>query len=61
MDGVGARLGRSSGYFMLQGLLIQFASLEACVPAVLILVTGFSALWIRSVKMTGQQFEKRQA
>lgn len=56
IDVVGARLGKSGGSFIQQGLLVAFGSIAAITPYVAIAMVGFIVAWMFAVKSLNRQF-----
>lgn len=56
IDVVGARLGKSGGSLIQQGLLVGFGSIAAITPYVAILMTCFIAVWMVAVRSLNRQF-----
>ncbi len=56
IDVVGARLGKSGGSIIQQGLLVSFGTIAAITPYVAILMTGFIVVWLFAVKSLNRQF-----
>lgn len=56
IDVVGARLGKSGGSFIQQGLLVVFGTIGAITPYVAIAMTLFIVAWIFAVKSLNRQF-----
>lgn len=56
IDVVGARLGKSGGSFIQQGLLIAFGTIAAITPYVAIAMFGFIIVWMFAVKSLNRQF-----
>jgi AAA family ATP:ADP antiporter len=56
IDGVGARLGKSSGSLIHQSLLLTLASFTASAPYVAVFLLVITALWMVAVKVMGKQF-----
>lgn len=61
IDGVGSRLGKSGGSFMLQGLLMAFGTLPACAPIVAVVLGIVIVLWVIAVRVLGFQFNELAA
>ncbi len=58
IDGVGAKLGKSGGSVIYQGLLLVFSSLAASAPFIGIIFLIISAIWMGSVVSLGKQFNE---
>ena len=56
IDVVGARLGKSGGSFIQQGLLVAFGSLAAITPYVAAAMAIFIVVWIIAVRSLSRQF-----
>ncbi|KIC75182.1 ADP,ATP carrier protein 1 [Neochlamydia sp. EPS4] len=56
IDVVGARLGKSGGSFIQQGLLVALGSLAAITPYVAIIMTFFILIWLAAVRSLNRQF-----
>lgn len=56
IDVVGARLGKSGGSFIQQGLLLAFGSLAAITPYVAVVLLVIIAGWVVSVRALNKQF-----
>ena len=56
VDVVGARLGKSGGSLIQQGLILGFGSLAAITPYVAVIMTVFIVVWIFAAKSLGKQF-----
>lgn len=56
IDVVGARLGKSGGSFVQQGLLVAFGSLAAITPYVAVILFAIIFAWIIAVKALNKQF-----
>lgn len=56
IDVVGARLGKSGGSFVQQGLLIMFGTISAITPYVAIILFFIIGAWILAVKSLNKQF-----
>lgn len=66
IDVVGARLGKSGGSFIQQGLLVALGSIAAITPYVAVILFAIIVLWVYAVKTLNKQFvaltcEKAQA
>ncbi len=56
VDVVGARLGKSGGSFVQQGLLLMFGSIAAITPYVAVILFFIIAMWIMAVRSLSKQF-----
>jgi len=56
VDVVGARLGKSGGSLIQQGLIVTFGSIAAITPYVAIILFGIIAAWIFAVRVLNKQF-----
>lgn len=56
VDVVGARLGKSGGALMQQGLILGFGSLLACTPYIALILIGIFAVWFLAARSLGNQF-----
>lgn len=56
IDVVGARLGKSGGSFIQQGLLVVFGSIAAITPYVAFAMVGFIVAWMFAAKSLSRQF-----
>ncbi|MCH9610143.1 MAG: ADP,ATP carrier protein 1 [Chlamydiales bacterium] len=56
IDVVGARLGKSGGSLLQQGLLVTFGSLAAITPYLAIILFGIIAFWLVSARALGKRF-----
>lgn len=56
IDVVGARLGKSGGSLIQQGLLIACGSISAITPYIAVILFAFIAIWIVAVKSLSKQF-----
>ena len=56
IDGVGSRLGKSSGSVIHQGLLLFFGTLIASASYVAVIIMGILAIWIFLVRRLGKEF-----
>ncbi|MBS4167915.1 NTP/NDP exchange transporter [Parachlamydia sp. AcF125] len=56
IDVVGARLGKSGGSFIQQGLLVLFGTISAITPYVAIATIGVIVVWIMAVRSLNKQF-----
>lgn len=56
IDVVGARLGKSGGSIIQQGLLVVFGSIGAITPYVAVILMGFIVAWMFAVKSLSRQF-----
>lgn len=56
IDVVGARLGKSGGSFIQQGLLLGFGSMAAITPYLGVILIAIIVLWIIAAKALGKQF-----
>ncbi len=56
IDVVGARLGKSGGSFIQQGLLVAFGSIAAITPYVAAAMVIFIVMWMFAVKSLNRQF-----
>lgn len=56
IDVVGARLGKSGGSFIQQGLLVMFGTIAAITPYVAVAMFVFIGLWMVAVKSLSKQF-----
>jgi AAA family ATP:ADP antiporter len=56
IDVVGARLGKSGGSFIQQGLLVVFGSIGAITPYVAVAMVGFIVAWLFAVRSLNKQF-----
>lgn len=58
IDGIGSRLGKSSGSVVHQSLLILFGSLSASAPYVAVILLAVIVIWISAVRSLGKEFSK---
>jgi len=58
IDGVGSRLGKSSGSVITQGFLILFATLTASAPYIGLLFIVILVVWVISATSLGKQFNQ---
>lgn len=56
IDVVGARLGKSGGSFLQQGLIMALGSIAAMTPYVAAILLGIIAVWIIAVRSLNKQF-----
>ena len=56
IDVVGARLGKSGGSFVQQGLLVVFGSIGAITPYVGFILLAIIAAWVVAARSLGKQF-----
>jgi len=56
IDVVGARLGKSGGSFIQQGLLVAFGSLAAITPYLAIILFAIIGFWLISARALGKRF-----
>lgn len=56
IDVVGARLGKSGGSFIQQGLLVGFGSIAAITPYLAVVLGAVVVVWIITAKALGKQF-----
>ncbi len=56
IDVVGARLGKSGGSFVQQGLLLTFGSLAAITPYIAVILFVIIAIWIVAVRVLNKKF-----
>jgi AAA family ATP:ADP antiporter len=56
IDVVGARLGKSGGSFIQQGLLVMFGTIAAITPYVAVAMMVFIVAWMYAVKSLNRQF-----
>jgi len=56
IDVVGARLGKSGGSLVQQGLLIVFGTISAITPYIAVILFVFIGLWIAAVRSLNKQF-----
>jgi len=56
VDVVGARLGKSGGSFIQQGLLVAFGSIAAITPYVAVALLAIIAIWIVAARSLNRQF-----
>ena len=61
IDVIGARLGKSGGSFIQQGLLIAFGSLSAITPYIAATLFVVIAIWIMAVRSLSKQFAQLTA
>lgn len=61
IDVVGARLGKSGGSLVQQGLIVAFGSLAAITPYIAVILFGIIFAWIYSAKSLNKQFTKLNA
>ena len=61
IDVVGARLGKSGGSFVQQGLLVAFGSIGAITPYVAVILVAIIAIWIVAARSLSRQFHKANA
>ena len=57
IDGVGSRLGKSSGSTVTQGFLLIFTTLSASAPYIGILFISISIIWLFATVSLGKQFK----
>ena len=57
IDVVGARLGKSGGSLIYQGLLMFLGSIAACIPYIAFLFVGMMAFWTSSTRNLGKMFD----
>ena len=58
IDVVGARLGKSGGSLVQQGLVVTFGSIAAITPYVAVILFGIIFAWILAVKSLSKQFNQ---
>jgi AAA family ATP:ADP antiporter len=58
IDGVGARVGKSAGSVLHQGLLVVFGTVSACTPYVAVILFFVIGAWIIAVKALGKRFNE---
>jgi AAA family ATP:ADP antiporter len=58
IDVVGARLGKSGGSFLQQGLIVTFGSLAAVTPIIAAILFAIIFAWIFAARSLGKQFAK---
>lgn len=56
IDVVGARLGKSGGSFIQQGLLVGFGSIAAITPYIAVILLGIIFAWVVAVRSLNRQF-----
>lgn len=56
VDVVGARLGKSGGSFIQQGLLVAFGSIAAITPYIAAVLVAIIVIWMIAAKALGKQF-----
>lgn len=56
IDVVGARLGKSGGSFVQQGLLVAFGTISAITPYVAVVTIGVIVVWMIAVRALNKQF-----
>lgn len=56
IDVVGARLGKSGGSFVQQGLLVVLGSISAMTPYIAIIMLAVIIAWIMAARSLGKQF-----
>jgi len=56
IDVVGARLGKSGGSFVQQGLLVAFGTISAITPYVAVVTIGVIVVWMVAVRALNKQF-----
>jgi AAA family ATP:ADP antiporter len=61
IDVVGARLGKSGGSLIQQGLIVAFGSLAAITPYIAVILFGIIFAWIFAAKGLSKQFAKLTA
>ena len=61
IDVIGARLGKSGGSLIQQGLLIAFGSLSAITPYIALILFAIIAIWIMAVRSLSKQFAQLTA
>jgi ATP:ADP antiporter, AAA family len=61
IDVVGARLGKSGGSLVQQGLIVAFGSLAAITPYIAVILFGIIFAWIYSSRSLSKQFVKLNA
>jgi AAA family ATP:ADP antiporter len=61
IDVIGARLGKSGGSFIQQGLLIAFGSLSAITPYIAVILFAIIAIWMMAVRSLSKQFTQLTA
>lgn len=58
IDVVGARLGKSGGSVIYQGLLVFFNTISACIPFIAVILTLVMGFWISATRNLGKMFGK---
>jgi AAA family ATP:ADP antiporter len=58
IDGIGSRLGKSTGSVVHQSLLILFGSLSASAPYVAVILLAVIVIWMSAVRSLGKEFSK---
>jgi AAA family ATP:ADP antiporter len=61
IDVVGARLGKSGGAFMQQGLIVLCGGLAGVAPYVMIIVVLIVAMWAKSANSLSKLFEEKNS
>lgn len=56
VDVVGARLGKSGGSFLQQGLILSFGSIAAVTPILGAVLLGITLVWLMAVRSLNRQF-----
>jgi AAA family ATP:ADP antiporter len=58
IDGVGSRLGKSSGSVIYQGLLMGFSTITASAPYVALFLIAAILIWAGAIRLLGKQFNE---
>lgn len=58
IDGVFNRMGKSTGSFLYQGLLIVCSTITACAPYIAALLLAFLVLWTSAIRSLGKQLDQ---
>ncbi len=58
IDGVVSRMGRAAASLIQQLLFFLFLSLGAMIPALSLIVLGFTLIWLRSIYFIGNEFQE---
>lgn len=61
IDGIGSRLGKSGSSFIIQVLLVSFASVASALPVISIIILSIIVVWMSAIFFLGKKFSSKVA